>query len=178
MIILGIDPGTATTGYGIIKIKKRSQEIKFLGCGCIKTSPTTSAQDRLKEIYNELNRIIKEHKPRVLAIESLYFFKNAKTVIGVSQARGVTLLAASRKKLPIYEFTPLQVKMNITGYGRAEKKQMQKKMKIVLKLKEIPKPDDAADALGAAVTLAYMFFNKKLPLPCKKRNTLPAPQQR
>jgi crossover junction endodeoxyribonuclease RuvC len=163
MIILGIDPGTATTGYGIIRIGKKNQRIKFLSCGCVKTLPGVPAPDRLKQIYNEIAKIIKKHNPEALAIESLYFFKNAKTAIPVSQAKGVVLLAAAKKKMPIYEFTPLQVKVNIVGYGRAEKKQVQQMVKIILQLKQIPRPDDAADALGVAITLAYCLLGKKHP---------------
>lgn len=169
MIILGIDPGTATTGYGIIKIKK-GQKIDFLDCGCIKTLPDRPAADRLNQIYEKISKIIKKYNPNALAIESLYFFKNAKTVVPVSQARGVVLLSAAKKGISIYEFTPLQVKINIVGYGRAEKKQMQKMVTSILGLKKTPEPDDATDALGIAITLAYSFFNKITPYPLTKKN--------
>ncbi len=155
MIILGIDPGTATTGYGIIKAKNLKQRaknnLKCLSYGCIKTSPEFSDGERLKKINWELNKIIREYKPKVLAVESIFFFKNLKTAMPVSQAKGVILFTAAKKKIPVYEFTPLQVKMAITGYGRAEKKEIQKAIKSILNLKEIPKPDDAADALAIAV---------------------------
>ncbi len=148
MIILGVDPGTAATGFGVVKTGKK---IECLDYGLIKTDPSLTAGERLKQISNELNRLIERHKPNALAVESLYFFKNLKTAIPVSQAKGVILLTAAKKKIPAYEFTPLQAKVAITGYGRAEKKQMQKTIQILLKLKEIPRPDDAADALAIAI---------------------------
>jgi len=156
MIILGIDPGTATTGWGVIK---KTNDFKYLGCGCIKTSKDLKPEERLKLIYNQLNEIIRKYKPEVIVVEKLFFFKNAKTAIPVSQARGVILLAAAKKKLPVYEFTPLEVKLNIVGYGRAEKIQLQKMTKKILCLEEIPKPDDAADALGLAISYAYLTKN-------------------
>lgn len=162
MIILGIDPGTATTGYGVIqKIKKTAKgqgEIKCLGYGIISTSPSMSDGERLKKLHLEISRLIKKYKPMVFAVENIYFFKNLKTAFPVSQAKGVILLAAADKKIPIYEFTPLQAKMATTGYGRADKKQVQKMVKVLLGLKEIPRPDDAADALAIAIT--YSFVNR------------------
>ena len=160
VIILGIDPGTATTGYGIIKkIKKtpgkKTQKnavcFEYVKHGVIKTSTEHHAAVRLSQIYKEINKIIKEHRPTIVVIESLFFFKNLKTALPMSQARGVILMAVARKNLPIFEFTPLQVKMIITGYGRADKKDVQKTITDLLALKEIPRPDDAADALGIAV---------------------------
>ncbi len=160
VIILGIDPGTATTGYGVIKkIKKipgkkapkNGVGFECVKHGVIKTSSEHPAATRLNQIYKELNKIIKEHQPTIVVVESLFFFKNLKTALRVSQARGVILMAAARKNLPIFEFTPLQVKMIITGYGRADKKDVQKTIKNLLNLEEIPRPDDAADALGIAV---------------------------
>lgn len=159
MIILGIDPGTATTGYGIIKKNEnKKQKSKVIAFGCIKTNPTSSPAERLNKLYNELNKIIAEYQPKVLAIENIYFFKNLKTALPVSQAKGVILLAGAKKKIPIYEFTPLQVKMAITGYGRAEKKQIQKMLpKILADLEEIPMSDDAADALAIAYCCANVL---------------------
>jgi crossover junction endodeoxyribonuclease RuvC len=154
MIILGIDPGTATTGFGVIEQSKKG--LALLSYGCIKTFPIDSNEERLNQIFNGMNKIIKEHNPDVFVIEQLFFFKNAKTAIPVSQARGVMLLSAVKKKIPIYEFTPLQVKMNIVGYGRASKIQIQKMVKILLNLKEIPRPDDAADALALAICYTYL----------------------
>lgn len=165
MIILGIDPGTASTGYGVIKRIKNSKLknrtcFKCLSYGVIKTTPASTGPDRLKRINQELDKIIREYRPQVLAIESLYFFKNWKTAIPVSQAGGVILLTAAKKKIPVYEFTPLQIKLVVTGFGRAEKEIVQKKTQLLLKLKEIPKPDDAADAL--AVALAFSLKRKEL----------------
>ncbi|MBU3918868.1 crossover junction endodeoxyribonuclease RuvC [Patescibacteria group bacterium] len=160
MIILGVDPGTATTGWGVIKIENGGN-LEYLDCGCIKTSKDLKAEDRLNQIYNELFKIIKDFSPKILVVEKLFFFKNAKTAIPVSQARGVILLAGAKKKIPIYEFTPLQVKLNIVGYGRAEKIQVQKMIKKILNLDEIPRPDDAADALGLAISYAYLLDSQK-----------------
>lgn len=157
MIIIGIDPGTATTGFGVIK---KTKKIKVIDYGCITTSPDLSSGERLKKINNELNKIIKKHKPKVLAVENVYFFKNLKTAMPVSQAKGVVLLTAAKKKIPVYEFTPLQVKMTVAGYGRAEKKQVQKMIKVLLNMKEAPKADDAADALGIAI--CYALNSKKV----------------
>ncbi|MBU3964204.1 crossover junction endodeoxyribonuclease RuvC [Patescibacteria group bacterium] len=161
MIILGIDPGTARTGYGVVRKSQRG--IDFVACGCIKTSPDDSPENRLNQIFNQVNGLIKDFSPDALSVERLFFFKNAKTAIPVSQARGVILLAGERKKIPIYEFTPLEVKMNIVGYGRAQKMQMQKMIKKLLDLDEVPKSDDAADALGLAICCVYLLESKRFP---------------
>lgn len=150
MRVLGIDPGTAIVGYGIIDFEKN--EYKTITYGCIYTDKDLELEERLLIIYEELERIIKKFKPDHMAIEELYFFKNAKTVISVGQARGVTVLAGMKAKLNPKGYTPLQVKMGITGYGKADKKQVQKMVQKILKLDEIPEPDDAADALAIAVT--------------------------
>ena len=149
MIILGIDPGTASTGYGIIK---KVKSFECLGYDVIRTAPGIEAGERLRMINNELSKVIKKYQPDILAIEKLFFFKNLKTAIPVSQAKGSILLTAARKKLPVWEYTPLQVKFTITGNGRADKKEVQKSIQKMLRLKEIPKPDDAADALAVAAT--------------------------
>lgn len=159
MIILGVDPGTATTGFGLVrKVKRRKKknkrELKCLDYGLIKTDPSLSDEERLRELSNQINKLIRKYQPKILAIEKLYFFKNLKTAIPVAQAKGVILLAAAKKRIPVYEFTPLQMKMAITGYGRATKKQIQRMIKNLLNLKDLPKelpPDDAADALGLAI---------------------------
>lgn len=151
MIILGIDPGTATTGYGVIECSKT---LKCLGYGSIETSPLLTAAERLKVLNDELNKLIRKHRPDVLAVENVYFFKNLKTALPVSQAKGVIMLTAAQKNIPIREFTPLQIKMGVTGYGRAEKKQVQKMIQRLLHLKDLPEPDDAADALAAAFCCA------------------------
>ena len=161
MVILGIDPGTATTGYGVIKVPKgKTGKIKTLAYDCIITDPKLPSGERLKKINKEINCLIKKYQPNVLAVESIYFFKNLKTAMPVSQAKGVILLTAAKKKVPVYEFTPLQVKMAVAGYGKAEKKQVQKMVKLLLNLKEIPKMDDAADALGVA--LCYFLKSRKV----------------
>ena len=152
MIILGIDPGTATTGYGVIR--KIQNRLECLDYGVIQTSPFFTAAERLNTLSCELDKIIKKHKPETLAVESIYFFKNLKTAMPVSQAKGVILLAAGKKKIPVMEITPLQIKMGVAGYGRAEKKQIQKMIQCLLNLEKMPEPDDAADALAGAVCCA------------------------
>ncbi len=159
MIIIGIDPGTATTGYGIIK-KEEKSDVVALEYGCIKTSSKLEIGERLKIINNKLNEIITKHNPDFVSVESLYFFKNLKTALPVSEARGVILYTFAKKNVPIMEFTPLEVKMTIAGYGRAEKKQVQKMIQNFLKLKEFPKQDDAADALGVALCALFKKESK------------------
>lgn len=156
MIILGIDPGTATVGYGLIEI---DDTINTLNYGIIQTSPNQKAHERLKDIYDDMNSIIENYKPDILAIEQLFFFKNSKTIITVSQARGVILLSAQNFGLEIAEYTPLQVKLNLSGYGRSSKNEMQTLVKDFLNLDSIPKPDDAADALAIAIC---HYHNMKL----------------
>ncbi|OGE77865.1 MAG: crossover junction endodeoxyribonuclease RuvC [Candidatus Doudnabacteria bacterium RIFCSPHIGHO2_01_FULL_46_14] len=155
-IILGIDPGTATTGYGVIDSSPSRGEgrvgvMKSIEFGCIRTSKDNSLPERLEEIYNDLQKLIKKYQPDKIAVESVYFYNNVKTAIAVAQARGVVLLCARQNKTPVLEFTPLQVKNNLTNYGKAEKKQVQQMVKTLLNLKSIPKPDDAADALALAI---------------------------
>ena len=149
MIILGIDPGTATTGFGIIESQKN--KLKVLGFGCIETDKNLDMPERLNLIAKELKNIIKKYKPQIMAVEELFFFKNSKTVITVGQARGVILFVGKDQGLKICEYTPLQVKQAVVGYGRAEKRQVQQMVKSILGLDEVPKPDDAADALAVAV---------------------------
>ncbi len=159
MIIIGIDPGTATTGYGVIE-KLNGEDIRFLDCGCIKTLPSLNQGERLKIINEELDKIILKYNPQFVAVESLYFFKNLKTAMPVSQAKGVILFTIAKNNIPILEFTPLQVKMTIVGYGRAEKKQVQKMIQSFLKLDSLPKEDDASDALGVALCCAFQKNSK------------------
>lgn len=149
MIILGIDPGIAIVGYGIIECK--GNHFKIIDYGCITTDSNILFPERLKIVYNGVIDIIDKYKPEELAVEELFFNKNVKTAIKVGHARGVEILAAVNKDLPIYEYTPLQIKQSVVGYGRAEKHQVQEMVKILLNLKEIPKPDDAADALAVAI---------------------------
>ena len=155
MKILGIDPGTATTGYGLIEANQ--DDLSCLHYGVIVTAANTKDEDRLAIIYSELEDILKEYKPDAVAIEKIFFFKNPKTVIPVSQARGVMLLAITKQNIPIFEFTPLQVKTAVTGYGRAQKKQVQEMVKNLLQLEKIPRPDDAADALAIAISYSYLL---------------------
>jgi len=152
MTILGLDPGLAATGYGIVR--KEGNRVTAVCFGCIKTSTKVANADRLNLIHKNLQKIIKKYKPDCAAIEQLFFCKNIKTAIAVGQARGVILLTLAQNKLPIYEFTPLQVKQNTTSYGRADKKQVQKMLKVLLNLKDVPKQDDAADALAIAYNCA------------------------
>ena len=151
MIILGIDPGTAITGYGVIK---KDSCLKMIDYGCIETSSNHSTAERLNILDKRLVKIINKYKPDKIAIEDIFFFKNVKTAIKVSQARGVILSRAAKTKKEIIEYTPLQIKQAVTSYGRADKSQVQKMVKLLLKLKELPKPDDAADALAAAICCA------------------------
>ncbi len=152
MVYLGIDPGTATTGYGIIKKSaNKNLEFEILEFGVIETPKTDSDAKRLQIIFDDLSHIIKKHKPQFLGIEKLFFTKNQTTAMTVSQARGVVLLASSQAGIPIFEFTPLQVKSTLCGYGKADKKQVQRMVQQTFKLKTLPKPDDAADALAIAL---------------------------
>lgn len=149
-IILGIDPGIADTGYGVIK-KDEKGNLICLDYGSIKTSAKLYVPDRLEIINIELTKIIKKYKPSLLSVEELFFCNNVKTAIVVGQARGVVLLTAKQNNISLVEFTPLQVKQAVSTYGKASKMQVQKMVKLLLNLKEIPKPDDAADALAVAI---------------------------
>ena len=149
-IIFGIDPGIADTGYGAIKIRDNGQ-LECLGYGSIKTKANTPLPDRLAILNKELKKLLKKYKPNLVAIEQLFFCNNAKTALIVGQARGVAVLTARQMTISIVEFTPLQVKQAVTAYGQAGKAQVQKMVKLILNLKEIPKPDDAADALAIAI---------------------------
>ncbi|WP_049691055.1 crossover junction endodeoxyribonuclease RuvC [Anaerococcus jeddahensis] len=153
MIILGIDPGIAIMGYGILEVN--GNRYKVLENGVITTSAKTKTPERLEILYNNLNDIIKEFKPNEFAIEELFFNQNVKTAITVGHARGIQVLCAQVNDLPIYEYTPLQIKQAITGFGRANKKQMQETVTTLLNLSEVPKPDDAADALAVSLTHAF-----------------------
>lgn len=148
MIILGIDPGIGRMGYALIK--SESGKAVLTECGCITTEPHSPEPERLLEIKKDLDSIIRKWKPDTLCIESLYFAANSKTAMSVGQARGVAIVTAAERKMQIIEMTPLQVKIAITGYGKAEKKQVQKMLLSILKLKKVPKPDDAADAAAIA----------------------------
>jgi len=149
MIILGIDPGIAIMGYSILECK--GNKFNAIDYGCIRTDSKLLFPDRIKIIYDSLTEIIKKYNPDDLAIEELFFNKNVKTAIKVGQARGVEILAAVNQGLDIYEYTPLQIKQAVVGYGRADKNQVQEMVKILLNLKEKPKPDDVADALAVSI---------------------------
>ncbi|MFA5098196.1 MAG: crossover junction endodeoxyribonuclease RuvC [Candidatus Margulisiibacteriota bacterium] len=149
MIVMGIDPGTATTGYGFIKEEKN--RIEVLEYGAIRTSSKKRQDERLAEISDQLSDLIARFSPDSVAVEQLFFTSNAKTAIKVGEARGVILLTAAKQGVSVAEYTPLQVKQALTGYGKADKKQIQYMVKMLLKCKETPKPDDAADALAIAI---------------------------
>jgi len=147
--ILGIDPGTGIVGFGIIDVD--SGNTKFVEAGVIRTPAHQEDSERLLTIYQDLKGIISQYKPDVMAVAKLFFIRNITTAMSVSQARGVILLLGKQKKIQLYEYTPLQIKQAVTGYGKADKKQIQEMVKVILKLPQIPKPDDAADALAAAI---------------------------
>ncbi len=159
MKILGVDPGTATTGFGIITVQGANR--KLIECGVITTPKHDPMPNRLMALEHDLNEIILAHKPDWIVVEQLFFASNTTTAITVGQARGVILLSAAKHTLSVAEYTPLQVKQAITGYGRATKSQMQQMVKMILKLRDIPKPDDAADAVAIALTHAATISLKK-----------------
>lgn len=150
--IIGIDPGTGRLGFGVIEVDGR--KIKLVDAGVITTPSTDTTEKRLKTIHDDLTSIITETKPTVMSVEKLFFAKNVTTAMAVSQARGVVLLLAESYSLELHEFTPLQIKHALTGYGRADKKQVQEMVKAILGLSTIPQPDDCADALAAALMCA------------------------
>jgi len=155
MIILAIDPGTATTGYGVIE--HEGNRFKVKDYGVVSTDSKLAPELRLQEIYERLKNIIARHRPDCFVIEQLFFNSNTRTALAVGQARGVCLLVAADGGLPVAEYTPLQVKQAVVGYGRAEKAQVQQMVKAILNLREIPKPDDAADALALAICHAHSY---------------------
>jgi len=159
MRILGIDPGIGRCGWAIVDFN--GSKLKAIDYGCIETSPKLEVEKRLEEIYLFLVKTIKKHKPEILSIEELFFGSNAKTAFAVGQARGVILLLASQNNLQLGIYTPLQIKIAITGYGRAEKKQIGQMVKLLYSLKEIPKLDDTADALAIAATYAFTAKSAK-----------------
>ncbi|MDB5185945.1 MAG: Crossover junction endodeoxyribonuclease RuvC [Candidatus Saccharibacteria bacterium] len=150
MRILGIDPGTGILGFGVIDVDQKGKAT-LVDAGVIRTPVKQADSDRLLTIYDELHEIIKELKPTVMSVEKLFFAKNVTTAMSVSQARGVVLLCGKQHGLELFEYTPMQIKQGITGYGRADKKQIQEMVRLILGLQEVPKPDDAADALAAAI---------------------------
>lgn len=166
MRILGIDPGYAIVGYGVIDYQ--NTRFSVVDYGAILTDAGVPFNERLEKIYDDAFALMQKWKPDVMAIEKLFYNTNAKTVIDVGQARGVLILAAQKNRLSIAEYTPLQVKQSVVGYGRAEKKQVQEMTKMILNLEKIPKPDDTADALAMAICHAHasgsLFVGGKIDL--------------
>ena len=159
MRILGIDPGYAIVGFGVVEYE--SARFSLVDMGAITTPAEMPFEARLKAIYLDMCELIKTYAPQEMAIEKLFFNTNQKTAIDVAQARGVTLLPAIMQGIPIFEYTPLQVKSSIVGYGRAEKKQVQEMTRNMLHLKEVPKPDDTADAVARAITHGLSLTGRK-----------------
>ena len=155
MRIIGIDPGTGILGFGVIEVSK-GNKITLVTAGVITTPAHTPLDVRLEEIFDGLTEIIAETNPDQMSIEKLFFARNVTTAMSVSHARGVAMLTGRKARLPIAEYTPMQIKQSLTGYGKADKKQIQEMVRMQLNLKEIPRPDDAADALAAAITHAMM----------------------
>lgn len=154
MRILGIDPGTGIMGFGVIDVKGTTYTM--VDAGVIRTPAHTPHDERLEDIFKSLNEIIETTKPDVCSVERLFFARNITTAMSVAEARGVALLTARLAKLPIHEYTPMQIKQTTTGYGKADKKQVQEMVRVHLNLRDVPKPDDCADALAAAITHALM----------------------
>lgn len=149
MLVMGIDPGIAISGYGLVD--SDFDPYKVVDYGVLRTDSVMEMPTRLKSIFEGYMDLIKKYRPKAIAVEELFFNKNAKTIITVGEARGAAILAAAMTEVEVFEYTPLQVKQAVVGYGRAVKQQIQEMTKILLKLKEIPKPDDAADALAVAL---------------------------
>ena len=154
MRIIGIDPGTGILGFGVVDIT--NGKMKLVDAGVITTPAHTDHAERLEDIYDSLVEIIASSQPDQMSIEKLFFAKNVTTAMTVAEARGVAILAGKKSKLPIAEYTPMQIKQTLTGYGKADKKQVQEMVRLQLGLAEVPKPDDCADALAAAITHSLM----------------------
>ena len=159
MVILGLDPGTATTGYGVIRVL--GNRFQMLEYGIISTPAKTPMEKRLEMIYDNLQELLQKWQPDQAAVEELFFNQNITTAITVGQARGVLLLCCAQNNVPLAEYTPLQVKQALVGYGRADKKQMQAMVKAILNLETVPKPDDTADALAAAICHGHAGGHKR-----------------
>lgn len=153
MIVLGIDPGTARTGYGLVE--REGSALRLIDYGCLETLATQELPRRLLEIHRAVTELIVTHRPAQLGVERLFFNKNVQTAFAVGQARGVVLLAAAEHGLPVFEYGPHEVKVAVTGYGRADKSQVQRMVQMVLGMDKLPRPDDAADALAVAICLAH-----------------------
>src|SRR3989344_6349064 len=155
MIVLGIDPGDTLIGYGVIK--KTGSKLSLVDCGCVKTKTGAKAGEKLHELEEKLTEVILKHKPSLCGVEDIFFFKNLKTAIKVAQARGVILATCRRHNIEISEFTPLQIKQAVTGYGQPQKKQVQKMVGLILKLDEAIIQDDTADAVATAICAAHSW---------------------
>lgn len=160
MLVLGIDPGLAITGYAVVA--EEGATLRLITTGVVRTSAKAPSSQRLRTLYAGLQKIIQEFQPEAAAIEELFFSRNVRTAMAVSQARGVTLLALADAGLPIVEYTPMQVKQAVTGYGNADKRQVQKMVQLLLNLSEIPRPDDAADAVAVAICYTHRARLDKL----------------
>jgi crossover junction endodeoxyribonuclease RuvC len=154
LLVLGIDPGTATTGYGLVL--SEGAALKALVYGAITTDPAIPLSARLQQLYRELSELVSSHRPDQAAVEQLYFARNARTALSVGHARGVILLALADSGLPVHSYAPLEIKKAITGYGRANKEQMGEMVRLLLGLQAVPEPDDAADALAVAICHAHV----------------------
>lgn len=165
MRVIGFDPGTAIMGYGVIESVVKNDKPTVLDFGCIMTDPSRGAGERLRIIHTDISKLISKHRPDIVAVESIYFFKNLKTAMPVSQAKGMVLLAAAQKNVPAIEFTPLQVKMTVTGYGKASKQQIQSMVRELVDVSGFDakkmgrKKDDAFDALGVALCGLFQSMN-------------------
>lgn len=155
MVILGIDPGIGRIGWGVINVNGGKQSL--VDFGCLETDAKISEEKRLIMVHDFIKELVKKYNPEIVAVESLFFAANTKTAFSVGQARGVILLTVSQQGIPLFSYTPLQVKLSISGYGRADKNQIQQMVKSLLNLKQTPKPDDAADGLAIALTHAFNY---------------------
>ncbi|MCX5726620.1 MAG: crossover junction endodeoxyribonuclease RuvC [Candidatus Saganbacteria bacterium] len=159
MLTLGIDPGIATTGFGLIK--ESDAKLNLIDYGIITTEPSSQTEKRLSKLYRELKNLINEYKPQCVAIEKLFFGVNAKSAMAVGQARGIILLSSAEMRVPVFEYTPIEVKIAVAGYGKAGKIDVQKMVKALLSMDRVPKPDDAADALAIAICHAHSYKMKR-----------------
>ncbi|NCC76908.1 MAG: crossover junction endodeoxyribonuclease RuvC [Clostridia bacterium] len=153
MVILGIDPGYAITGFGVVDYNRN--RLRVIDFGVISTKANTPFPERLLQIADKIDELITLHQPATMAVEELFFSRNTTTAIGTAQARGVAILSGARSGLPIYEYTPMQVKLAVAGYGKADKTQVQQMVRVLLSLEQVPRPDDAADALAVAICHAH-----------------------
>jgi len=170
MLVLGIDPGLAITGYGLVEDDE--DHLTLMDYGVITTAPDLSLPQRLKELYEQLTAVVQERRPAVAAVERLFFAKNVRTAFSVGQARGVALLAIANAQMRVYEYTPLEVKQAVVGYGRATKEQVQQMVKMLLRLDIVPQPDDAADAIAIAICHLHSARMKAMLASQKEKSAL------